>query len=336
MGKDLTPFSLQSILGQQQVINILQNHLRQKRLHHAYLFFGRAGTGKKSTAIAFAKAILCDEKLDDACNQCNACQRFASKNHPDYTEIGPEEDSAIISIDQIRLIRHELSYRPYESAKRIFVIENADLMTPQASNSLLKSLEEPPSYGLFVLTTHNMESLLPTIKSRTLHLPFAYLSEKVIKKHLEQNLPNLENSATIARMAQGSLGLALQLAKNEELLAWRETLLTKIGQLNTNSFIDVLELVEFAIEVWGKDYRSFLALLLSFFRDAVFLHSRQEKLIYNQDLIDLIAKLRDHFQAKDCEKIISEIEQTKYSIQKNVNHKLALEAMFLKINGLRK
>lgn len=152
-------------VGQPQVKPILHNILKNKTLSHAYLFHGPAGTGKARNAFAFAQAILCEQQADKACGQCVECRKVEHRNHPNFKVIEPEGTS--IKLAQIRQLQKDYSHRSVKDQTKIYLIQQADRMTTEAANSLLKFLEEPPSKMLAILLTENEHAVLPTIRSRS-------------------------------------------------------------------------------------------------------------------------------------------------------------------------
>lgn len=166
--------SIQEIAGQQTAKHMLQQSLRQQVVSHAYLFHGPAGTGKVRMASSFAKAMFCLEQADDACNQCIECRKFNHGNHPNIIYIQPEGQT--IKLEQIKSLQHELSYRAVSEQVRIYIIEQAERLTTEAANRLLKFLEEPHLNIIAILTTDNGQAILPTIQSRVQHIPFFPMS----------------------------------------------------------------------------------------------------------------------------------------------------------------
>lgn len=165
----------QRIPGQEQAKRMLQNGLRSGKVSHAYIFQGPAGTGKKAAALAFAKALLCERNQEDGCGECLACRKVQSGNHTGVHMVAP--DGASVKIEQIRELQKQFAYRNSSgAAAQVYIVEEADKMTVQAANSLLKFLEEPGSPVVAILLTVNGQALLPTIRSRAQTIPFTPLS----------------------------------------------------------------------------------------------------------------------------------------------------------------
>lgn len=204
--------NLSEILDQIPAVNLLRNSLERERLSHAYLFTGPKGVGKETTAQAFLFHVLCIEKVLSPCGNCLGCKKLTKNVHPDVYKIVPEKKE--ITINQIREINNFLKYRPLEGKFKIILIKNAEKMNLEASNALLKSLEEPPSYAIFILITENFTQLLPTIVSRSQMVRFRPLSKRSILKVLTERFGFDKIVAeTLADIAQGSLGRALRIAE---------------------------------------------------------------------------------------------------------------------------
>ncbi|TCS94326.1 DNA polymerase III subunit delta' [Hazenella coriacea] len=177
--------SFQQLEGQQQVVRILQNALSNHRVAHAYCFAGPKGVGKQKAAIEFAKALNCEKKQIDACDQCRNCRLIEQGNHPDLVVLRPEGTS--IKIDQVRQIQKLFSYSPNPNFTRVIMIEQADLLNVHAANSLLKFLEEPLSPMVAILITEQMKSMLPTILSRCQIIRFTEDPPHRLAKKMEES-----------------------------------------------------------------------------------------------------------------------------------------------------
>ncbi|ANE46011.1 ATPase [Paenibacillus swuensis] len=176
--------SFGSIIGQERAKKMLQNGLRLGRTSHAYIFSGPSGTGRREMAFALAKAIFCTERTDDACGHCLECRKVEHGNHPDLHYVQP--DGTSIKIEQIRNLQKEFAYRATASQSKIYILTEAEKMTVQAANSLLKFLEEPQSAVVAILISENGHALLPTIQSRAQWIPFQPLPPQMMADLLEK------------------------------------------------------------------------------------------------------------------------------------------------------
>lgn len=200
------------LLGQEKAKKMVRRGLAAGRMPHAYVFKGPAGIGKKLFAKGLAAALNCEGgALGRACGTCRSCRKFYSGNHPDFLVVRP--DKGAIKIDQVREMCRALSYPPYESALRVVLLADVHMMRPEAANSLLKTLEEPPPGNLLILTAESSRDILPTISSRCQVVPFFALSEEQTVTILRRQEIDLDQQTALllARLAEGSPGRALLL-----------------------------------------------------------------------------------------------------------------------------
>jgi DNA polymerase III subunit delta' len=211
-----TPLCFSELLGQEKAKRLVTRSITANRVPHAYIFKGPEGVGKKMFARGLAAALNCRAgEKGKACGICSSCRKFRSGNHPDFMVISP--DKGTIKIDQVREMCRALSYPPYESELRVVLLEDVHTMRPEAANSLLKTLEEPPANNLLILTAEASREILTTISSRCQVVPFFGLTEEQTVEILRRRESTLdqESAQLLARLAEGSPGRALLLYKAE-------------------------------------------------------------------------------------------------------------------------
>jgi DNA polymerase III subunit delta' len=212
---------LQDIFGQQEVIANLKGAMAADRLAHGLIFAGLEGVGKATCAAALVAYFLCERPDGDACGKCESCRAIAAGTHPDYHVITKEmirlydktgkSKATQVSADVIRFALVEPAGRKTVLGKgKAFIIEQAELMTAAAQNVLLKTLEEPPGRTLIVLLTSHANELLPTIRSRCQVFPFRCLDDELITRELKKRGIDTKTATTAAKLADGSLGVALR------------------------------------------------------------------------------------------------------------------------------
>lgn len=213
--------SFQELYGHTAVKRILTKDLLNNRISNAYVFCGVPGVGKRTGAALFARAMVCENKTDvPPCNNCSACKKAMSGNHPDIVVLNKPQDRASIGIEDVReTVLHEVSMRPYLAKRRVFIVADADRLTPEAQNALLKVMEEPPEYATFILCTTQREALLDTVLSRCVEVPFQPLAEEVICQYLQDCLPDSSSAALYAKLGHGSIGAALTFANDPDTLS---------------------------------------------------------------------------------------------------------------------
>lgn len=211
---------LADILGQTLAVTALRQALTGEA-SHAYLFTGPPGVGKSAAALAFAAGLAC---RDGGCSVCDTCRRVREGLHPDVELVLPE--GAFITIEQIREINREVALKPFEAAVRVYVVLDAHTMNVTAANAFLKTLEEPPGHAHFILVTHSPETLPQTVVSRCQRVPFERVPAAMLAEHLHTAHGVGEVDAlAFARVAQGSVVRAVELATDKGARAQRERLL---------------------------------------------------------------------------------------------------------------
>ncbi|HWI55377.1 MAG TPA: DNA polymerase III subunit delta', partial [Desulfobacteria bacterium] len=198
------------IIGHEQPKKIFKNAIADGRFAHAYLLHGMPGVGKKSLASALVANLFCPDRNGDACGVCPTCRRVEKNNHPDFFIIGPSGNN--IKIEQVREIQKKVQLRPYEGTIKVFLITESECMTREASNCLLKILEEPPSDTVFLLTANNLYSLMPTIISRCQTIPVGKVPLDKIEQLLQSHGLEEEKARLYASLSDGVPGAALGLA----------------------------------------------------------------------------------------------------------------------------
>lgn len=231
-----------SVLGHDRIKGLLSRGLRQGRLPPALLFSGPEGVGKRTLALAVARALLCEQGDGDTCGGCAPCRRALRGVHPDVFLVEPV--TAAIKIEQVRDAVREIVGRPFEARARLFVIDDAHAMTEQASNALLKSLEEPPPTSHLILVTASPQALLPTIRSRCQRLRFSPLPAPLLEAHLRERLGLGPDEAHLrAALSGGSLGAALAF-ESETYRSLRDELLALLEGLARWKAVDRMEAAE--------------------------------------------------------------------------------------------
>lgn len=318
------PFS--DILGHDKIVEVLRRSLRSGKTPHSYLFEGIPGCGRRKTALTLIQALFCTALTDDACGVCPSCRKIEGGNHPDIHLVAPLPDKRDISVEQLRDLQHELALRPYEAPRKACIIDPAERMSVSAANSLLKTLEEPPGDALIILLTENAGMLLSTVRSRCQLIRFAPLSPEHVLTLLERNGMEPEAAALVAPMSGGSLKRAMEL-DNEALVARREAVLSRVGQLNINRIATVFDAAE---ELSGNRDATLelLDMLLSFYRDAVYLGAGSGEIV-NRSARPAIESIATRRSLPRNLELLEHIYETRRSVQRNANPKLALDHLFM-------
>lgn len=251
----------ENILGNEKNKNILEKSIKLNKISHSYIFWGIEGIGKKLIAKEFAKNILCLEKKNEC--KCKSCIEFDSNNNPDFQLIEPNEGK--VRIEQIREMQRKVAEKPIISSKKVYIIDNADTMTTEAQNCLLKTLEEPPEYTTIILICTNEDNLLSTIKSRCTRMHFDSINTEEIKRYVTQNFPEQQISDNIINLSQGSIGKVLKLNENKTIYENIEKILLNMQNK------DIIEIIQMSEEIYKTkeeinsilDYMNVILLKLS-------------------------------------------------------------------------
>lgn len=320
------PFS--EIIGHDRNIEIFRRSLRSGKTSHAYIFEGPPGCGRRKTALALIQALYCENVSDDACGVCASCRKVAGGSHADIHFLEPLPDKRDITIAQLRDLQRDLTLRPYEAPRKACIMEPADRMNVNSANSFLKTLEEPPGNAIIILLTENADMLLATIRSRCQLIRFAPLSPEHIEKLLEKGGMPSSDAALAAQMADGSMQKALEL-DNEELAARQELMLKHLENLSLKRIVSVFDASE---QIGGNRDEALAALdmLLSFTRDMLHISAGCNDVINSS----VRPRLEEMARRMNLERILGladVVMETRRSVQRNANVKLALDNLFMKI-----
>ena len=316
------------IIGHQREIEMLRNAVANRRLASAYLFTGPEGVGRREVARALAKAVSCPEGggRGDFCDACSVCRRIDSGNFPEVIFYRPEEGT--IKIEKIRELSKFLYYHPGEGTRRVIAIDGAEKLTPQAANSLLKILEEPPGGAIFILIAPGPEGLLPTIVSRCQRVLFSPLTGEAVAAYLEAKRGmNGAEARAIAASAQGSLARALASTPESR---------DRLRELALQVWQEPDREARWGEEVMSSD-RAELLEELEFFR-GLFRDLMVWKLspggeagaggLINPDLEDLLTRERER-SWEDLFRRLEILESTIFLVRANGNSHLAADQLLL-------
>lgn len=206
--------SWQNLFGHAATIEYLRKNIADEKFPHAVIFSGAEGIGKRFAAEICAAALLCDNPIDgEPCGTCENCKLTAARTHPDFYIVEPEATKTTrnIKIGQIRAMQSEAALRPINSARRVVILDGAELMNNAAANCLLKTIEEPPSQTIFILLTASRSSLLMTIRSRCMTINFDKLPAMKIRDALISRGVEVAEAERLSVIADGSFGRALSL-----------------------------------------------------------------------------------------------------------------------------
>lgn len=323
----------EKVVGHQTVITHLNNSIQSGRVAHCYLFVGEDGIGKRMVATEFAKKLLCetpDGPEARPCGTCPACVAVDRGSHPDLKYI-LHEKPATIGVDDVReQLNGDIVIRPYRADRKIYIIDEAELLNVQAQNAILKTIEEPPSYAVILLLSNNRDIFLETIRSRSVLVEFQPLRREEVARYVEAHFPPTKERAFALDHCRGNIGRALHLMEDEnarEFVAVVQAILEKLPKLSVTERIKALE----ELSQDREDVKEVLELFLSWYRDvAVFKATGDAKQVQsgNQD-ITKIEQAAQAYSFAALGRIFEKVRETKELLRANVNPESAFENLLL-------
>ena len=314
----------------EDILDKLIKNIRRGISQHAYIFEGERGAGSFSAAQLFANALVCEKKEMSPCGACSACILAKAGNHPDISIITPQKDKKNIVVERIREILKDASKKPYENAKKVYIIAYGDEMNEQAQNAFLKLLEEPPEYAVFVILAENAASLLPTVRSRCEIIKFPPASAEKIKEILKANYPELRNIDFLARYSHGNIEKAKKLAGDEGFMPLRSGACEILPKLLSADIAQSYDVAEFA-ELNKEDAETILRLWTDFLRDIMLIQNGAEKYAVNTDFKDKLINLANRTDEKRIITAITEIKKAQDMLKRYVNLRITVLSMAFRI-----
>ena len=322
------------IVGHGWAVALLQNALKSGNPPRSLLLAGPSGIGKMSLALAWARAVNClaPQVEERPCGECRSCRLQAAGRHPDVIHVEPEKD--LVKIDQVRELERKLALSPVEGRWKIGILEQFDKANASAANALLKTLEEPPSRALLVLTAESTENLLPTIVSRCQVIRLRPLSRSKVAEALQEKWgANPTRAELLAKLSGGRIGWAVRALENPDFLMRRESFWQDMLEMTSADYADRLvyaeklsersELVPEWLDAWSGWWRDVL-LLQSGFPNGVASEDKSEELtlfsseVAREDLLDFLGRL----------------QEARRMLRTNVNTRLLLENVLLHLPSI--
>lgn len=333
------------IIEQEQIKEHMQNALRTDKISHAYIISGDTGSGKKMIANIFAEAILCEDRKEidgmiEPCGDCHSCKQAQSGSHPDIRIVRHEKPTSI-GVDEIRSqVCDDVFIKPYSDHK-IYIIPDGELMTQQAQNALLKTLEEPPAYTTIIILTANIDAFLPTILSRCIVFPIKTVRDDLIQKYLMEKRKIVDYKARLAvSFAQGNVGKAILLTENENFEKLKDGAIELMERLPRTQVGDLSERLLLLLTPEDSADKKpdivmtgdFLDVLLFYTRDLlVYKALKSADYLIFADKLSYISSVTDKCSYKEIDNIFKAIERAKTRIRANVNALMTLEMLMLDI-----
>lgn len=323
-------FSFTEIVGHEQIKEHMQAAIRDKKPFHAYLFQGEEGVGKEALARTFAAGLQCQsESADKPCKECVSCRQMESGNQPDVIWVTREKAS--LGVDEIReQLCNTMDIKPFSSPYKIYLVPEAEKMTEAAQNALLKTIEEPPEYGIVILMTSNISALLPTIQSRCLTMEFRPLSTAVVESYVKEHcqVPDYQARASAA-FAQGNLGKAMRYAKSEDFIERKDHIISLLRHVEQMDLSEMLAVIK-DLGTRKDEVRDYIDLMVLWYRDVLLFKATKDinQLLF-QDEASYISREASHRSYEKIEEILQAFEKAKVRLRVNVNFDITMELMLL-------
>lgn len=330
-------FSFSEIVGHESIKEHLQTAIREEKPFHAYIFQGDVGVGKETLAKTFAAGLMCQGasqgsgslNMEKPCGACVSCRQMESGNHPDV--IWVKRERASLGVEEIReQLCNSMEIKPFSSPYKIYIVPEAEKMTEAAQNALLKTIEEPPEYGVVILLTSNLSGLLTTIQSRCLTLDFRPLSTHAVEEYLKSQcqIPDYLAKASAA-FAQGNLGKAMRYAKSEDFIERKDSILSLLRRVPDMTVTEMLEVIK-ELGTRGDEVRDYIDLMELWYRDVlIFKATKNINQLFFQEESTSISKEAGRRSYEKIEEILQAFEKAKFRLKANVSFEVAMELMLL-------
>lgn len=318
------------IVGQESIISHMKNAIKLNKISHAYIINGEEGMGKKTIAKIFSMTLQCEKGGDEPCMQCHSCKQAISNNHPDIRWITHEKPSTI-AIDEVReQINNDILIKPYSSKYKIYIVDEAEKLTVQAQNALLKTIEEPPAYGIIMLLTNNKDSFLQTILSRCVSLEMRPVASTDIINYLreKEKIPDYQ-AKMVVNFAGGNLGRAIRLASMEEFNELKDMVIRHLTGICDASVTDISGYVKEAA-TFKDNIAEYIDLMVAWFRDVLIFKASKDinQLIFKED-ISLIEKYVIRISYNGINRIFEAADKVVLRLRANVNFDLTIELLLM-------
>jgi len=318
------------ILGHEWAVEMLRHHVARGQARHAYLFIGPPGVGRRTLSLRFAQALNCPQPLapGEPCRTCRDCKQIEGMLHPDLTILEAESEGGTLKVDQVREMRRTINLKPYQAKYRVILFLRFQEANANASNALLKTLEEAPAHAILILTAEHAEQLLPTVVSRCEVLRLRPLPVAVIEADLQALGLDQDRARLLAHLSDGRPGYARRLAEEPALLAAREERLNDLQLLLPASRVSKFAYADKLAR--DKDaFRHAILIWLSYWRDVLLRVARAQTPITNLDRNVEIESMAGRLDLAGASRVVRGLEHALERLERNVNARLVAEVLLL-------
>lgn len=298
---------------------------------HAYIFEGARGLFKHEAARLFAAALTCSNKSIAPCNSCDACIQAKSLTNPDIIYIDKPSDRKTIGVEPIRALNDDVAIRPFYAQKKVYIINEGDILTPEAQNAFLKTLEEPPEYAVFIIIVENSSVLLPTVLSRASLIHFSPVSDRLVEEYIREKYPEQSDRIEfLAKFCEGIPGMADDIIADESFETLRNESLDKLPSLLSENMLSAYAIQKFLDEEKNSAEKIF-DFWISYLRDALIMQCGAPSRVINADKTEKLRVISGKYEPNTIVTAIDEIMEAKKMLGRFVNLKAVSLRAALKI-----
>ncbi len=320
------------IVGQKGLVELMKGAVKNGTVSQGYLLSGEFRSGKEFVATIFANALQCEDKEHAPCGKCKACKLAAERNHPDIKYIAHDKPSTVGVEDIRRQVNDDVVIKPYIGPYKIYIIEEAEKMTPAAQNALLKTLEEPPEYVVIILLATSEEEMLQTIRSRCVCLSMKPVPDDELRRFLinEYRVPDYKADICVA-FARGNLGQAKALSQNEDFDKIKNQAVSLLKNITNMDGEDVNEAIH-EVSKFRVNVDDFLDIIYIWYRDVLMFKSVNDinGLIFKPEFTD-IKEMAKNLTYQEIEQIVEAVDTARARLKANVPFELTLRLLLLTI-----
>ncbi len=323
------------IVGQEHIVKHMKNAVKLNKISHAYMICGEKGMGKKLLADRFSMLLQCEKEGDEPCMECRACKQALGRNNPDIKWVYHEKPNTI-SVEEAReQLINDIAIKPYSSKYKIYIIDEAEKMSVAAQNAILKTIEEPPAYGIIMILTESKEMMLETIQSRCVLLEVKPVLKNEFQHYFQNKMriPDYEITSLL-EFSAGNIGKAIKMVENDEYSAMRDNVTDVLKSIKKLDAAGLNGKIKAASE-FKNDMNGYLDLVTMWFRDVLYYKStgNDSRLIYKEQAA-VIKNQSKGYTYQALNDILEEIKKVQVRLGSNVNLELTLEVMYIKIRDL--
>lgn len=316
-----------SIIGNEGIKEYFAHVITTGTVSHSYILNGEEGTGKRMFAAAFAAAMQCSSPGERPCGVCHSCRQAATGNHPDIIYV-PHEKPQTLGVDDIRKgLVDDIVIRPYSGPYKIYIVDEAEKMSVQAQNAMLKTIEEPPEYGIILLLTTNSSAFLPTILSRCMELHVKPVTMAEEAAYLKERGIEEEQADTLLHFTRGNIGKALRMASSDSFSSMIALITNLLKNGSSMSLEQMLEAIA-QLETYKIDIYDCLDFMQMWYRDVlIFKATADINLLLFKNAYSDIKKTASRCGYDGIQIVLESIEKARRRLDANVNFELTMELM---------